>query len=226
MAGTLGSMAETVCPGRIPRRASAEASRRARSSNWRELMRCAPGTTAVRSGGIAAIRRRDATRVSGAEPAGGPGEAQRPRRVPLACFRCVALGDLRRHGLRMDQGIDVADIVRADDLGGAATGPFCRVGANAVIRPALQHRDTFQLVAGEMLWSTLHRFIARGAQEPGHGESLGQMLLVVPAIEFLLFVCRNVSPDHQQPCALLLGHRALLLLVQGDTTVSRPPEVG
>ena len=31
MAGTLGSMADTVSPGRMPRRASAEASRSARS---------------------------------------------------------------------------------------------------------------------------------------------------------------------------------------------------
>src|SRR5207247_10429120 len=104
----------------------------------------------------------------------------------------------------MDQGVDVADIVRADDLGGAATGPFCRVGANAVIRPALQHRDTFQLVAGDMLWSTFHRFIARGAQEPAHGQSPGQMLLALPATEVLPSDPRPDSRDHHPPRDLRL----------------------
>src|SRR5438876_1131225 len=192
-------------------------------------MRCAPWTTAMRSGWIAAIRGRNATGVSGAKLAAVRGKAKSPLGFPFVRLRGLRLAMMSSSGQSWNVLTQIPGEPGACRMCGrirCVAGEMSRWAAHAVVRPALQHRDTFQLVAGEMLWSTFHRFIARGAQEPGHGESLGQMLLVVPAIEFLLFVCRNVSPDHQQPCALLLGHRALLLLVQGDTTVSRPPEVG
>src|ERR1044071_7903646 len=60
-------MAETVSPGRTPRRASAEASRRTRCCNSRYLMRRSPWTTATRFGWIAAVRGRNEIGVSGAK---------------------------------------------------------------------------------------------------------------------------------------------------------------
>src|SRR6266571_2624518 len=166
-------------------------------------MRCAPWTTAMRSGWIAAIRGRNATGVSGAKLAAVRGKAKSPLGFPFVRLRGLRLAMMSSSG----QSWNVLTQIPGEP--GA-----CRMCGR------------IRCVTGEMLWSTFHRFVSRRAQEPGHAESLGQMLLVVPAIEFLLFVCRDVSPDHQQPCALLLGHMALLLLVQGDTTVSRPPEVG
>ena len=88
----------------------------------------------------------------------------------------------------MDQGVDVTDVGGADDLGGQAPGPFGGMVPDARVRLALQHRGALELVAGEVLGPALHRFVPGRTQESRQGESLGQMLLVVPAIELLLSV--------------------------------------
>ena len=119
--------------------------------------------------------------------------------------RHVALRDLRRHRLRMDHGVDVADVGRADGLGGATFRPFRRVRLHPLVRGALQHRGVFQLVAGEVLRPALHRFVAGAAEKAGHGEPLGEVLLVVPAVEVLLLVGGDVRPHHQECRTLLPG---------------------
>src|SRR5215510_2266021 len=74
-----------------------------------------------------------------------------------------------------------------------------------------------------MLWPTFHRLVASRTQEPRDGESLSQVLLVVPAIEVRLFVCRDISPDHQESCALFLRHLTLLHLSCGGITIVVEP---
>jgi hypothetical protein len=61
-----------------------------------------------------------------------------------------------------------------------------------------------------MLRSSLHGFIPGSAQEAGHREAFGQVLLVVPAIELVLFVGRDIGPDDQQPCTFFFAMAALL----------------
>src|SRR5439155_757381 len=115
---------------------------------------------------------------------------------------------LRRHRLRMDQRIDVADAGGADDLGRPAPRPFRGVRLRALVRRALQHRGALQLVTGQMLRPALHRFVAGRAQEARHREPLRQVLVVVPAIELALRVGRYVRPDHQESRALRVRHGA------------------
>src|SRR5687768_15859994 len=88
MAGTFGSIADTVSPGRTPWRAIAEARRRTRSCNWRYVIRSSPCTTARRSGWIAAVRARNKMGVSGAKFAAFG--LRLPNRPPLR--RAVAGG--------------------------------------------------------------------------------------------------------------------------------------
>src|SRR5439155_427178 len=74
--------------------------------------------------------------------------------------RHVALGGLTRQCLRVDQGVDVTDVGGANDLGGRAPGPFGAMGPEARVRLALQHRGALELIAGEVLRPTLHRFVS------------------------------------------------------------------
>src|SRR2546425_5660793 len=121
-----------------------------------------------------------------------------------------AVGHLRGHALGMDERIDVADEVGPDDLRRALLGPRRRVGANALVGVGLQRRDALELIDGQMPGSALDRFVPRAVQESRQLETLGQMLLVVPAVELLLLVRRNIGPDHHEPRALLGRHAWLL----------------
>src|SRR5712691_10084819 len=88
------------------------------------------------------------------------------------------------------------------------------MGLHAFVSIALQYLDAFQLIIGEVLWPLFDRFVPGGAQEAGDGKSLSQMFLVVPAIKIRFFVCRDISPDHQEPCTFFLGHLVLLIAMK------------
>src|SRR4029450_5904122 len=67
------------------------------------------------------------------------------------------------------------------------------------------HRHALQLVAGQVLRSALDLLVARAAEEPGDRHALGQVLVVVPAVELVFLLGGDVRPDHQESRALR-GH--------------------
>src|SRR6266545_3676125 len=90
----------------------------------------------------------------------------------------------------------------ASTSGGTSMRPIWSAGAMSLRSIS----GVFQLVARGVLRPALHRFVAGPAEKAGHGQPLGQVLLVVPAVELFLLVGRDVRPHHQERRALALGH--------------------
>src|SRR5438046_6135254 len=110
----------------------------------------------------------------------------------------------------MDHRIHVADERAGDGLGAAALRPRRRVARHLLVRRALEHGGALELVHGQVLRSPLHGLVARAVQESRDREPLGQVLLVVPAVELPFLVRRHVRPHHQQSGAFLCRHGRLL----------------
>src|SRR5262249_17421596 len=99
---------------------------------------------------------------------------------------------------------------RADGLRAEALRPLRRIGRNLLVGRALQYCRALELVIGEMLGAALHRLVASGAEKARNRQALGEVLVVVPAIELLFFVGRNVDPPQHQPGPFLVAHGTLL----------------
>src|ERR1051326_4152714 len=106
----------------------------------------------------------------------------------------------------MDHRVDVADEGRRHGLRARLLRPRRRIARHLLVRVALHHVRALELVHGEVLRSALHGLVARGAEEAGDAEPLGDVLLVVPAVELRFLVRGHVAPHHQESGSSRVRH--------------------
>ena len=112
--------------------------------------------------------------------------------------------DLGRVNLRADQALSAA----SHCVGGHAFRPVGWVLAHVPVLGGLQGVHRVQFVDGQVTGTTAQGLVSGGVQKSGRAESLGDVFLVVPGVEFGVVLDVNVGVNHQEGGTFSIDHVA------------------